>query len=81
MNPQNPGRLNNNAANALLAKFDNGKNIQFIDLGPQYVHADGMQKAELFRDTVHLSQEGYRVWAASLVPAIKAHLRTDDQKH
>lgn len=80
VNPQNPGRLNNQATNLLLAKFDNGKNIQFIDLGPQFVHADGMLKVELFRDTVHLSQDGYRIWAASLVPAIKAHLGGDDRK-
>ena len=74
VSPQNPGRVNSNATNTLLAKFDNGRNIHFIDLGPQFVHPDGTLKEELFRDKVHLSQEGYRIWAASLVPAIKPHL-------
>ncbi len=78
-NPQNPGRLNSAAANALLAKFDNNKNIHFIDLGPQFVHEDGNLKDELFRDKVHLSQDGYRVWAASLVPEIKRYLSPEDK--
>jgi lysophospholipase L1-like esterase len=72
--PQNPGRVNNAAANALLAKFDDGNKVHFIDLGTEFVHTDGTLKVELFRDNVHLSREGYRVWAASLVPAIKARL-------
>jgi lysophospholipase L1-like esterase len=80
LNPQNPGRVNNAATNALLARFDNDRNIHFIDLGPQFVHDDGTLKVELFRDNVHLSQEGYRIWAASLVPAIKAHLGADGYK-
>jgi lysophospholipase L1-like esterase len=78
--PQNPGRLNNAATNALLAKFDNGKSIHFIDLGPQFLQPDGTEKAELFRDTVHLSQQGYRLWAASLVPAIKSYLGGDGRR-
>jgi len=72
--PKNPARLNNTATNELLAKFENHKNIHFIDLGPQFVHEDGTLKEELFRDKVHLSEAGYRVWAASLVPEIKARL-------
>lgn len=79
LNPQNPGRLNNAATNALLAKFDNGRSIHFIDLGGQFVHADGTQIVELFRDTVHLTQEGYRIWAASLVPEIKSRLAPNEQ--
>jgi lysophospholipase L1-like esterase len=79
LSPQNPGRVNNAATNVLLAKFDNDKNIHFIDLGPQFVHTDGTLKVELFRDNLHLSQDGYRLWAASLVPAIKAHLGRDGQ--
>lgn len=80
LSPQNPGRVNNTATNALLARFHNDKTIRFIDLGPQFIHADGTLKTELFRDKVHLSQQGYRVWAASLVPAIKPHLGLPEQK-
>lgn len=72
--PQNPGRLNNSATNRLLSQFDDGQKIHFIDLDSQFLREDGTMKEEFFRDKVHLSQEGYRIWAASLVPNIKKYL-------
>lgn len=57
--------------NKLTAKFDNGKNVRFMDMGLKFLGPDGKAEASLFSDNVHLSRKGYEVWHDTMNPLLK----------
>lgn len=60
----NPGREKLAAVNKRIAKLDDGgKTTQFLDIGPKFVQDDGSISKEIMPDFLHLSPEGYRIWA------------------
>ena len=60
-----------NARLAALAKSPEFAGFTvWLDLYPSFVDAQGRQKAPLFVDGLHPSEEGYRVWRDRLVPAL-----------
>jgi beta-glucosidase len=61
-----PRRLNNEAANRLLASLADGKRVIFRDIGGAFLNPDGSVNSELMRDPVHLNAQGYRVWAEAV---------------
>ena len=65
-------RLNNEAANALIAKAVAGRtNIQVRDLAPRFLKPDGALPKELMPDLLHLSPKGYAIWAEDLREAVR----------
>jgi lysophospholipase L1-like esterase len=58
------------AVNKLTAKFDNGKNVRFLDMGPKFLGPDGKADATLYSDNVHLSRKGYEVWHDTMNPLL-----------
>lgn len=54
------------AINARSATLDNGKNIRFLDIGPEFLEADGRISKEIMPDYLHLSRKGYQIWADSM---------------
>lgn len=65
-------RLNNAAANELIAKAVAGRpNVQLRDLAPKLLQPDGSLPRELMPDLLHLSRKGYEIWAADLREAIR----------
>ena len=51
--------------NAILAKLDNGKTVHFLDIGNKFL-IDGVLKAEIMPDFLHLSEKGYQIWADAI---------------
>ena len=72
--PDDPARVNNAAANALLSKFDGHWNIRYLDIGNRFLEADGTLPKNIMPDLLHLSPAGYKIWADAIVPEIKAAL-------
>ena len=62
------------AGNTLVRQLcERSKHTHFIGTESVYLNAAGQPRPELFRkDKLHLSREGYKLWAA----AIKSHLDT-----
>jgi lysophospholipase L1-like esterase len=58
------------SVNQLTAKFDNGKNVRFLDMGPKFLGPDGKADATLYSDVVHLSRKGYEVWHGTMNPLL-----------
>jgi lysophospholipase L1-like esterase len=52
--------------NAALAKLDDGHWVKFLDIGPKFLMPDGALSTEVMPDLLHLSQEGYRIWADAI---------------
>ncbi|MGA3066130.1 MAG: GDSL-type esterase/lipase family protein [Tepidisphaeraceae bacterium] len=71
----NPYRRDIKVVNAELAKWDDGKNIFYLDIGDKFLNPDGTLKTELFFDgNLHPNAAGYEVWAAAIIDKVKALL-------
>jgi lysophospholipase L1-like esterase len=57
---------NNAQVNAEIAKFHDGSRVHFLDFGPLFLDADGNIDRVLMPDLLHLSEEGYQVWADAI---------------
>jgi len=50
--------------NKIIAKLDDqGKSVKFLDIGSKFLKEDGMLPKEIMPDALHLSKDGYRIWA------------------
>ncbi len=50
------------------------KNVQFVDIAPAMLDAQGKPRPELFRpDGLHMLPSGYALWIATLKPVLAAH--------
>jgi len=60
--------------NQALSRLDDGKNIFFLDIGPQLIENDGSISMEMMPDKnnsrLHPSEKGYRIWAAAMQPKL-----------
>ena len=57
--------------NQALAKLDDGKTIFYVDFGSQLVESDGSISKNLMPDYLHLSEQGYEIWAKAIEPKLK----------
>jgi beta-glucosidase len=57
--------------NEALAKLDDGKNIFYMDLGPQLIESDGTIPKSIMPDYLHPNEAGYKIWANATEPKIK----------
>ena len=58
------------AVNARLARLDDGRNVRYLDLGPEFLDADGTLPADVMPDFLHLSRKGYQTWAEAMEPTL-----------
>ncbi len=65
-----PARLNNEAANVLLAALCDGDRVRWLDIGAAFTETDGALAADVMPDALHLSAAGYERWAAAMAPAL-----------
>jgi lysophospholipase L1-like esterase len=76
--PNAPHRVKANVTNAILEKDLPGldSNLTFINLTPKQLLPNGEYNSKLVRrDFVHLSDEGYDVWAGEILPIIKKYVK------
>jgi lysophospholipase L1-like esterase len=71
----NPGRAKNKAVNALIAKFDDGQKVHFLDIGPKFLAADGTLSKEIMPDLLHLNAKGYQIEADAIREKLAALAR------
>jgi lysophospholipase L1-like esterase len=63
------------AANAQLAKLDNGKTIRYLDIGPKFVGVDGKLPNDLMPDQLHPNATGYKLWVDAMQPLLDEMLK------
>jgi len=54
--------------NANIKPIANGKDRIFLDIGPQFLSADGTISREVMGDFLHPTNKGYAIWGAALKP-------------
>lgn len=60
--------------NQALRKLDDGQWIHFLDFGHRFIRPDGTIPREMMPDFVHLTPDGYRIWAEEMEPKLAALL-------
>jgi N-acetylglucosamine-6-sulfatase len=70
--PFDPLRLHNVAINRRLRRLADGQRVHWLDIGHVFLDGEGKLPPEIMPDALHLSPEGYRLWAAALEPQLKA---------
>lgn len=64
-------RLNNVAINQHIRRLADDDRIHFMDLSQVFLRADEVLPIELMPDLLHLSSEGYRLWAEAMEPKLR----------
>jgi lysophospholipase L1-like esterase len=71
----NPGRAKNQAVNALIAKFDDGQKVRYLDIGAKFLTADGTLEKSVMPDLLHLNAVSYQIWADAIREPLAALVR------
>lgn len=64
--PDHPQRKQVTEINAALSRLADGRNIRFLDLGPQFLAADGTLPKDIMPDFLHPGSKGYEIWARGI---------------
>jgi beta-glucosidase len=60
----------NEAANERIAKFADGQNVFYLDIGPKFLGPDGTLSPAIMPDFLHPNAKGYEIWASSIEPTV-----------
>lgn len=56
--------------NQVLQKLNDGAKIHYLDIGHRFLADDGSSPKSLMPDFLHLSPEGYAIWADAIEPTL-----------
>ncbi|MCR9118134.1 MAG: platelet-activating factor acetylhydrolase IB subunit [bacterium] len=74
----NDGRRKvNEASNAIVAKLGEDENVTYLDIGKAFLNEDGTLSREIMPDLLHLSEQGYTIWANSIEETLDTMLNKE----
>jgi lysophospholipase L1-like esterase len=56
--------------NKIIATYDDGKRVTYLDIGAKFLQPDGTLTADIMPDFLHPSAKGYQIWADAIQPVI-----------
>ncbi len=62
----NPQREKNALASELASAAADGEMVQYLDIGEKFLEADGSLSKKIMPDYLHLTVEGYQIWADAI---------------
>jgi beta-glucosidase len=65
-----PQREKNAKASQIAAKLADNQNVFYLDIGDKFLAPDGTLTKEIMPDFLHLSPQGYEIWASSIEPSV-----------
>lgn len=65
--------------NEQLAKMADGRDIKFLNFGPELLEPDGSISEEIMPDFLHLSESGYNTWFDEMSPSLIEMLGLDKE--
>jgi lysophospholipase L1-like esterase len=68
--PSDPVRGKIKGINERIAKLDDGKQVRYLDIGDKFLKSDGTLTKEIMPDYLHLSKQGYQIWADAIQPSL-----------
>jgi beta-glucosidase len=73
--PCNEMRLRNKEIDRKVSRLDDGDFVHFLDIGSEFLEADGTLRIGLMPDLLHLNEAGYGTWAEAMEPTISRLLQ------
>ena len=70
-NSKDNRRQVNEKANAIFKNLADGEYVHYLDIGEKFLEDDGTLSRKIMPDLLHLSVEGYTIWAESIEPTLK----------
>ncbi len=61
--------------NAAISKLDDGKKVVYKDIGEKFLDKEGGLDKKIMPDLLHLSEEGYGIWAKAIEADVKSMLK------
>ena len=68
-------RVQNEATNAIVKTYADGKRVFWKDLGSVFLEKDGTLSKEIMPDLLHLNEQGYQIWAEAILPDVVALMK------
>jgi lysophospholipase L1-like esterase len=66
-----PQREKNAKASEIASKLADDEMVYYLDIGPKFLAEDGTTLSkEIMPDLLHLSPQGYEIWAESIEPSV-----------
>ena len=61
--------------NKIIAKFENGKSVRFLNMNSHFEDDKGAIHKDLYTDGEHLTMKGYKLWAQTMNPLLNQMLK------
>jgi lysophospholipase L1-like esterase len=74
-NAEDKFRQQNEATNAIIKGFADGKKVFFLDINAKFLEADGTLSKDIMPDLLHPNAKGYEIWADAIAPKVKELLQ------
>ncbi|TWU14976.1 GDSL-like Lipase/Acylhydrolase [Novipirellula galeiformis] len=68
--PSDARRQVNERSNAIVAELASDDNVTYLDIGDNFLGDQGTLSKEIMPDLLHLSEQGYTIWAESIEPTL-----------
>ncbi|MDI9635042.1 GDSL-type esterase/lipase family protein [Kamptonema cortianum] len=69
-NPDEQVRVKVAQATDMFKDVADGKQVHFLDIGKHFVRSTGTLRTHLMPDRLHLSPDGYQIWAKAMKPTL-----------
>ncbi len=74
-NKDDANRRVNEGANQIIKSLDDGQHVHYLDISQKFLANDGTLSREIMPDLLHLSSDGYTIWAESIEPKLASLLK------
>lgn len=60
----------NDQVNAIIAGYADNRSVYYLDIGKQFLQADGTLSKDIMPDLLHPNEKGYEIWARAMAPTL-----------
>ncbi|MCA9160318.1 MAG: GDSL family lipase, partial [Planctomycetales bacterium] len=68
--PSDEKRQVNEQSNRIVEQLADNEHIFYLDIGDKFVDSEGKLSKDIMPDLLHLSEQGYTIWAESIEPTL-----------
>jgi lysophospholipase L1-like esterase len=68
-------RQQNEATNAIIKGYADGKKVFFLDVSDKFLEADGTLPKSIMPDLLHPNEKGYQIWSDAMEAKVKELLK------
>lgn len=73
----NPQWSKNGLASAMASHLTRDKMIHYLDINESFLRPDGVLTRDVMPDLLHLSEQGYQIWADAMLPTLEELMQED----